>query len=205
MSPRHQHHLWNSSLSPSSASSVTASFCSAEVLIHSLHTEWNVLFLLKTDTFFHRNKFWKFKTNVSHKTLPIFSSPTQERCSLWLQGAEKRWKGPLTPRRDLQICTVLSVNSSMAACSQYKMGLNQNSGSKNGLWPDESVCRIWKRIQIRVYKFNSWYNAANQRLEPELPESHSPDLPAEPGSSCTARMLQAVIDPLCQKEAKKFP
>lgn len=58
-------------------------------------------------------------------------------------------------------------------------------------------------IQIQVYNFDSWYNAANQHLRPELPERHSPNLPAKHGSSGTAGILQAVIDPLCPKEAKK--
>lgn len=41
-----------------------------------------------------------------HFTLHTFPPPTQERCSLWLQGAEKSQKGPFAPARDLPVHTV---------------------------------------------------------------------------------------------------
>lgn len=133
-----------------------------------------------------------------HFTLHTFPPPTQ--MLTLAQGAEKSKKGPFAPQRDLPIHTVLSVNSSLAASSQLKMGLNQRPKK-----PEFPVAR-WVSMQNSKQNSNSslqvWYNEANHCLWPEFPESHSPSLPTELGSSGTAQMLQGVIDSLCQKQAK---
>lgn len=116
-------------------------------------------------------------------------------------GSWEKPERPISPLERSPVHMVLKVNRSLALTSQPKMGLNQNSRSKNSLWPDESVTRIQNSIQIQVYKFGSWCNEANQCLQLEFPESHSLNLPTALVQH--GRCSQSLI-PFVRKRQKTF-